>query len=133
MSKYIRAAAAALTVPLLAFASSLREAPNIARFPRLDGTDFYMFNSYDAGRGGYVAMLANYIPLQDSHGGPNHDDHNGSGSSTTPPVTPQTTSFTAFTKSTFASPADGTPVLIQDISFDFDADDDPSGLSGLLT
>jgi hypothetical protein len=31
-----------------------------------------MFNSYEAGRTGYVTILANYIPLQDSYGGPNY-------------------------------------------------------------
>jgi hypothetical protein len=61
-----------LSAPLLAYASSHREAPNIARLPTLDATDLYMFNSYEAGRTGYVTILANYIPLQDSYGGPNY-------------------------------------------------------------
>lgn len=65
-------AAAALSFPLLASASSHREAPNIARFPTLDGTDFYMFNSYETGRTGYVTILANYNPLQEPYGGPNY-------------------------------------------------------------
>jgi hypothetical protein len=72
MSKYLWTAAAALSVPLLAFASSHREAPNISRLPTLDATDLYMFNSYEAGRSGYVTILANYIPLQDPFGGPNY-------------------------------------------------------------
>ena len=55
-----------------AFASSHREAPNISRFPTLDSTDFYAFNSYEAGRGDYVTLIANYIPLQDAYGGPNY-------------------------------------------------------------
>jgi hypothetical protein len=63
---------AALSAPLLAFASSHREAPNISRLPTLDATDLYMFNSYEAGRAGYVTILANYIPLQDPYGGPNY-------------------------------------------------------------
>lgn len=53
-------------------ASSHREAPNITRFPTLDSTDFYAFNSYEEGRGDYVTFIANYIPLQDSYGGPNY-------------------------------------------------------------
>ncbi|QTH62890.1 DUF4331 domain-containing protein [Psychrosphaera ytuae] len=53
-------------------ASSHREAPNISRFPTLDSTDFYAFNSYEEGRGEYVTMIANYIPLQDAYGGPNY-------------------------------------------------------------
>ena len=52
-------------------ASSHREAPGIAGSPRLDGTDFYMFRSYETGREDYVTFLANYVPLQDAYGGPN--------------------------------------------------------------
>ena len=55
-----------------AHASSHREAPNITRFPTLDSTDFYAFNSYEEGRGDFVTMIANYIPLQDAYGGPNY-------------------------------------------------------------
>jgi hypothetical protein len=51
--------------------SSHREAPGIAGRPRLDGTDFYMFRSYEPGRQDYVTLIANYIPLQDVYGGPN--------------------------------------------------------------
>ncbi len=58
-------------LPVFAMASSHREAPSIAGLPRLDGTDFYMFRSYEPGRSGYVTMIANYIPLQDADGGPN--------------------------------------------------------------
>src|SRR5271163_4300341 len=55
-------------LPLYSFASSHREAPGIAGMPRLDGTDFYMFRSYEPGRSAYVTLIANYIPLQDAHG-----------------------------------------------------------------
>lgn len=55
-----------------AFASSHREAPFISGQPRVDGTDFYMFRSYEPGREGYVTLLANYSPLQDAYGGPNY-------------------------------------------------------------
>lgn len=64
---------------LPAQASSHREAPFIATMPKLDGTDFYMFRSYEgitaAGTGGrsdYVTMIANYQPLQSPYGGPNY-------------------------------------------------------------
>ena len=53
-------------------ASSHREAPFITQMPKVDATDFYMFNSYEAGRSGYVTLVANYIPLQDPYGGPNY-------------------------------------------------------------
>jgi hypothetical protein len=72
-------------------ASSHREAPFVAGHPQIDATDFFMFNSYEAGRAGYVTILANYLPLQDAYGGPNyfaldadalyeiHVDNNGDG------------------------------------------------------
>ncbi len=72
----ILASAVALTLTGLAAlpaqASSHREAPSIAGMPKVDGTDFYMFNSYETGRSGFVTMIANYVPLQDSYGGPNY-------------------------------------------------------------
>jgi hypothetical protein len=71
-SSCLVAAAVAALLPFAASASSHREAPNIARFPTVDSTDFYLFNSYQADRAGYVTMLANYIPLQQPYGGPNY-------------------------------------------------------------
>ncbi len=54
-------------------ASSHREAPSITTSPKVDGTDFYMFRSYESGRtNGYVTLIANYQPLQDAYGGPNY-------------------------------------------------------------
>jgi hypothetical protein len=72
-----RLAAIAATVGAVAFmgiavaGSSHREAPGITKTPKLDGTDFYMFRSFEAGRTDYVTFLANYLPLQDVYGGPN--------------------------------------------------------------
>ena len=63
---------AATSLPLCALASSHREAPSIAGQPRVDGTDLYMFRSYEPGRSAYVTLIANYIPLQDPWGGPNY-------------------------------------------------------------
>jgi hypothetical protein len=74
-----------------AAASSHREAPLITSTPRLDGTDFYMFRSYEPGRQGFTTLIADYQPLQDPNGGPNyfelephgvyeiHIDNNGDG------------------------------------------------------
>ena len=63
---------AAAALPLnQSSASSHREAPFITKNPKVDGTDFYMFRSYETGRDGYVTFIANYIPLQDGYGGPN--------------------------------------------------------------
>ena len=42
-----------------AFASSHREAPFITTSPKVDASDFYMFNSYEAGRSGFVTLVAN--------------------------------------------------------------------------
>ena len=70
-SAKVAVALAAVSIPLLSIASSHREAPTIAGLPRVDGTDLYMFRSYEPGRQGYVTLIANYIPLQDPAGGPN--------------------------------------------------------------
>ena len=53
-------------------ASSHREAPFITKNPKVDGTDFYLFNSYQMGRTNFVTMIANFQPLQDAYGGPNY-------------------------------------------------------------
>lgn len=55
-----------------ATASSHREAPAITETPKVDATDFYLFNSYETGREGFVTVIANYLPLQDAYGGPNY-------------------------------------------------------------
>lgn len=69
---WIGLVAATATLPITALASSHREAPFIAGMPRVDGADFYMFRSYEAGRSDYVTLIANYSPLQDAYGGPNY-------------------------------------------------------------
>lgn len=61
-------ALAAVSLP--APASSHREAPFIATQPKVDGTDFYMFRSYEPGRAGFVTLIANYQPLEDAGAGP---------------------------------------------------------------
>ena len=67
------------SVATMAVASSHREAPFITTSPKVDGTDFYMFRSYEGvsttgtgGRSDYVTMIANYQPLQGPYGGPNY-------------------------------------------------------------
>ena len=66
------AAALLLTGAAGVQASSHREAPFISSMPKVDGADFYMFNSYESGRSGYVTLIADYVPLQDAYGGPNY-------------------------------------------------------------
>ncbi|GAB1264069.1 DUF4331 domain-containing protein [Aurantivibrio infirmus] len=65
-------AACGMLIANTAFASSHREAPAITKYPQVDGTDFYMFNSYEAGRDGYVTFIANYNPIHAAYGGPNY-------------------------------------------------------------
>jgi hypothetical protein len=57
---------------LAAQASSHREAPFITEHPKVDGTDLYMFRSYEPGREEFVTLVADYLPLQDPYGGPNY-------------------------------------------------------------
>ena len=52
------------------FASSHREAPLIANDPLADNTDVYAFRSPDAPN--TVTLMAQYVPLQLPHGGPNY-------------------------------------------------------------
>jgi hypothetical protein len=66
-------AAAAVALPgISAQASSHREAPFVTETPKVDGTDFYMFRSYEPGQQDFVTIIANYMPLQDAYGGPNY-------------------------------------------------------------
>ena len=51
---------AALLASTGTLASSHREAPFITGMPKVDGTDFYMFRSYEPGRENFVTIVANY-------------------------------------------------------------------------
>jgi len=64
--------ALAMLISPAAIASSHREAPFVTEHPKTDGTDFYMFRSFQAGRSDYTTVIANYLPLQDAYGGPNY-------------------------------------------------------------
>ncbi|HWP12189.1 MAG TPA: DUF4331 domain-containing protein [Ramlibacter sp.] len=71
--------AAAACAAGVSLAASHREAPFITTSPKVDGTDFYMFRSYEGvaangtgGRSDYVTLIANYQPLQDGYAGPNY-------------------------------------------------------------
>jgi Domain of unknown function (DUF4331) len=68
-----------MAVASAAIASSHREGPFISTVPKVDGTDFYMFRSYEGvaadgtgGRSDFVTLIANYQPLQGPYGGPNY-------------------------------------------------------------
>jgi hypothetical protein len=54
-----------------ASATSHREAPFVLEMPQIDGTDLYMFRSYEQGRQDFVTLIANYVPGQSPYGGPN--------------------------------------------------------------
>ena len=94
--------AAALAAALPAAASSHREAPQITAMPQVDGTDFYMFRSYEPGREGFVTLVANYLPLQDPYGGPNY--------------------FALDQDAEYAIHVDNTGDGVEDVSFVFDFD-----------
>jgi hypothetical protein len=93
LNAFLLIGTAAMTLAIAApvRASSHREAPFITTHPKVDGTDFYLFNSYEPGRAGYVTLIANYQPFEDPQGGPNyytmdpkalyeiHIDNNGDG------------------------------------------------------
>lgn len=93
MTPRISACTAAVLLALAgtSMASSHREAPFISSQPTVDGTDLYMFRSYEPNRQDFVTILANYQPFQDPQGGPNffmfnpnalyeiHVDNNGDG------------------------------------------------------
>jgi hypothetical protein len=51
-------------------AASHREAPLIAADPLADNTDVYAFRSTEAGRDGFVTLIANFIPFEEPSGGP---------------------------------------------------------------
>jgi Domain of unknown function (DUF4331) len=75
----VLATAIASLLATTAMASSHREAPFITSAPKVDATDFYMFNSYEGiasdgtgGQSAFVTLIANYQPLQDAYGGPNY-------------------------------------------------------------
>ncbi len=55
-------------IPTLA--SSHSEAPLISMDRFADNTDTYAFRSVEAGRDGFVTLIANFIPLQEPSGGP---------------------------------------------------------------
>lgn len=74
LSALLVSAVIGTTLTTHATASSHREAPFITSMPKVDGTDLYMFRSYEPGREGYVTLIANYLPLQDAYGGPNYFD-----------------------------------------------------------
>jgi hypothetical protein len=95
-------AAATMLSPGIGMASSHREAPFITKNPKVDGTDFYLFNSYESARAGYVTLIANYLPLQDSYGGPNY--------------------FTLDPDAIYEIHIDNTGDGIEDITFQFDTD-----------
>jgi hypothetical protein len=95
----------------VASAASHREAPGISEQPKIDATDFYMFRSYEEGRGEYVTFIANYQPLQAPYGGPNY--------------------FTMDPDALYEIHVDNDGDAIEDISFQFQFDNSLDGGTGL--
>ncbi len=71
-TQHLAALVALALSPAITMASSHREAPFVSKYPQSDGTDFYLFKSYEPGREDYVTLIANYIPVQAAYGGPNY-------------------------------------------------------------
>jgi hypothetical protein len=104
-------ALATTLAPHAGLASSHREAPFIAKNPKVDGTDYYAFMSYETGRAGYVTLLANYQGLQDGYGGPNY--------------------FTMDPDAIYEIHVDNTGDGVEDITFQFDFDLALAGGTGI--
>lgn len=100
---YLAAASLLSLLTLPAHASSHREAPFITQLPKVDGSDFYMFRSYGAESDATVTFIANYLPLQDSYGGPNY--------------------FDLDTEAVYEIHIDNNGDAVEDITFQFDFDD----------
>lgn len=62
----------AMMMATTANASSHREAPGITKMPKVDNTDVYAFQSYEAGRSGYTTLIANFQPGENPGDGPNY-------------------------------------------------------------
>lgn len=56
-------AAMALCASATALASSHREAPSITKSPKVDATDFYMFNSYENNRQDIDKIMSQSLPI----------------------------------------------------------------------
>ncbi len=48
------------------------EAPLVSRSPKVDGTDLFVFRSYEPGREDFVTLIACYQPFQDPFAGPDY-------------------------------------------------------------
>lgn len=104
-------AAAALFSGAAQAASSHREAPAITESPKVDGTDFYMFRSYEPGRSDYVTFIANYQPIQAPYGGPNY--------------------FTMDPEALYEIHIDTDGDAVEDLTFQFDFDNELVGGTGI--
>ena len=95
----------------MSLASSHREAPGITEQPKIDGTDFYMFRSYEPGRDDYVTFIANYIPDQSPYAGPNY--------------------YTMDPDAIYEIHIDNDGDAVEDITFQFDFDNSLAGGTGI--
>ena len=69
-----RSAALALMLGAVAPVHALDhgESPLVSRSPKTDGTDLFVFRSYEAGREDFVTLIACYQPFQDPFAGPDY-------------------------------------------------------------
>jgi hypothetical protein len=59
-----------------------------------------------------------------------HDGNSGSSPSTPPPN--QTTQFSAFAEQAFAAGPNSAPVSLDNVTFNYDVNDDPTAFDGLI-
>ncbi len=109
LQPWLLAPVAAVGLSMTGLASSHREAPAITGTPKLDATDFYLFNSYETGRSNYVTVIANYLPLQSPYGGPNY--------------------FQLDPNAVYEIHVDNTGDAVEDITFQFRIENTPRGIA----
>ncbi|MBC8130575.1 MAG: DUF4331 domain-containing protein [Rhizobiaceae bacterium] len=93
-------------------ASSHREAPGITEERKIDGTDLYMFRSYEPGREDFVTFIANYQPDQGPYNGPNY--------------------FTMDPDAIYEIHVDNTGDAVEDLTFQFDFDNNLVDGTGIV-
>lgn len=104
--------AALLASTTLTMASSHREAPGTTEERKIDGTDFYMFRSYEPGREAFVTFVANYQPDQGAYNGPNY--------------------FTMDPDAIYEIHVDNTGDAVEDLTFQFDFDNNLVNGTGIV-
>jgi hypothetical protein len=70
--RFLSGLALAVVAATPAVALDHGEAPLVSRSPKVDGTDLFVFRSYEPGREDFVTLIACYQPFQDPFAGPDY-------------------------------------------------------------